>query len=72
MPEAEKKSEVTTILGVCECSDPGCRACRGECTESATVECWPVECWPKEFEVFISAKFCSGCADDALDSGLWS
>lgn len=54
----------------CECSDPGCKAHEGksECTRKAvtTVSRYDYEIDGDHF------RFCRACADDAIESGVFS
>jgi hypothetical protein len=51
---------------ICECSDPGCW-CNGHCARAALILLYRVD-MNDESGVY----FCEQCADDALDSGLFS
>lgn len=51
----------------CECSDPGCPACKGKCTHNAK------SCLVRvDMEDETGTLFCDKCAADAMDSGLFS
>lgn len=50
----------------CECGDPGCPVCAGSCENRATVVLVRVD-----MEDCDGTCMCAGCADDALESGLF-
>ncbi len=52
---------------VCECSDPGCPACKGECHHLASVVLYRID-----MDDEVGAAFCSDCADDAMECGLFT
>lgn len=50
----------------CECSDPGCPVCGGRCRKpSRTV------LYRSDMEDETGTPMCNGCADDAMESGLF-
>ena len=49
----------------CECSDPECPHCRGDCYKKGTVLLL------RSDMDSTSILFCCKCAEDALDSGLF-
>jgi hypothetical protein len=51
----------------CECSDPGCPCCKGKCRHEATETVFRVD-----MEDWTGTDMCGGCADDALDSGVFT
>lgn len=53
-------------LGQCECSDPGCPKCKGQCTRKATMTLYRVD-----MEDRSGTVFCTPCAEDAMESGLF-
>lgn len=50
----------------CECSDPGCPACRGECSKRAVTVVLRVDMHDESGTVV-----CRKCAEDCLESGLF-
>ena len=56
----------TTNLGACECSDPGCPACKGKCGSPATMILHR-----SDMEDESGVAFCDGCGSDALESGVF-
>jgi protein-arginine kinase activator protein McsA len=51
----------------CECTDPGCPHCKGNCKKRAT------QCLRRvDMEDKTGTLMCNKCADDALDSGLFN
>lgn len=53
-------------MAKCECSDPGCPVCKGECKNTAT------QCLVRvDMEDQTGTLMCDGCADDAFESGLF-
>jgi len=51
----------------CECSDPGCPACGGQCAETAEIVLYRIG---ENDET--GTMFCADCANDALDSGVFA
>jgi len=51
----------------CECSDPGCPACKGRCTKKAKMCLIRID-----MEDETGTLFCNDCSNDALDSGLFN
>ena len=50
----------------CQCSDPGCPACRGKCLRKA------ITCVNRiDMEDRTGTPMCNKCATDALESGLF-
>jgi hypothetical protein len=60
---------MTTIKRTCDCCDSGCPAHKGksECTNQATVSLRRID-----FAGQPIVWFCNGCAEDALDSGVFA
>ena len=54
-------------IGPCECSDPGCPACKGDCRRAAVVVLFRVD-----MDDSSGVAFCQGCADDAMDAGVFT
>mgnify|MGYP001557959701 FL=1 len=56
-------------LGPCECGDPGCPMHKGKskCKEQATRKVRRIDMGDSDY-----IPMCDGCADDALDSGVFS
>lgn len=52
---------------LCHCSDPGCRACGGECGCDSTTTLYRVD-----MDDETGTPFCDGCAEDAMESGLFT
>lgn len=51
----------------CACSDPGCPACHGSCTNKA------VDCLHRiDMEDKNGTPMCAGCAEDAHESGVFT
>jgi hypothetical protein len=50
----------------CECGDPGCPACGGNCQKASVINLRRVD-----MEDETGTMFCQKCADDALGSGLF-
>ena len=50
----------------CECADPGCPNCKGDCSEKATRVLFRVD-----MEDHTGTLMCTECADDAYVSGLF-
>jgi hypothetical protein len=55
-----------TLAIDCECSDPQCPACYGDCDRPATSVLYRID-----IDDVIGTAFCSDCADDAFESGLF-
>jgi hypothetical protein len=51
----------------CECSDPGCPVCHGKCRRKVYVTLYRVD-----MEDVTGTDMCQGCADDAMDAGVFS
>jgi hypothetical protein len=51
----------------CECADGGCPCCHGNCEREATVVLYRAD-----MEDATGTPLCEGCADDAMDSGLFT
>ncbi len=51
----------------CECSDGECPNCNGDCEALASVVLFRVD-----MEDLTGTHFCEGCADAAMDSGLFT
>lgn len=51
----------------CECTDPGCPACRGKCDKRATMCLLRVD-----MEDRTGVLFCDKCGSDAMESGVFS
>ena len=49
----------------CECADPACPACLGECVRPMEIILYRVDMDGGP------VRFCSKCGDDALESGLF-
>lgn len=56
-------------MGRCECFDKGCKAHLNldHCNEDATVTLWRVDMTDE-----TGTQFCDDCAEDAIESGLFS
>ena len=55
-----------TTKNPCECRDPGCPCCHGSCTKAKRFTLVRVD-----MEDDTGTNMCAGCADDALESGLF-
>jgi hypothetical protein len=53
-------------LTSCECTDPGCPVCKGECNKVAVAIAFRVDT-----EDNHGTSFCAECLADALDCGLF-
>ena len=53
-------------MGKCECSDPGCPCCHGQCGREATSILYRVDMQDES-----GVAFCPGCGDDAMESGVF-
>lgn len=53
-------------LDVCECSDPQCGSCFGQCHNPATVTLYRVD-----MEDLTGERMCEDCASDAMESGVF-
>lgn len=51
----------------CECGDPGCPCCQGECTRPATMTVFRVD-----MEDLTGTPVCDDCGADCLESGLFT
>lgn len=51
---------------LCECSDGGCLCCHGQCSNQSTVVLYRIDMEDKS-----GVAFCDGCADDAMESGVF-
>ena len=60
---------VIKLESVCECCDPGCRVHNGtpKCTEPGKVVLYRID-----FEDHTGILFCEHCAEDALETGLFT
>ncbi len=59
------------VLGTCECCDPSCSGhdtTKGDCTKNATRKLFR----PDWGDNGAYSYFCSKCADDATESGIFS
>ena len=54
------------VKNPCQCSDPECPVCHGHCQRSATTNLVRVD-----MEDITGTEMCPGCAEDALESGLF-
>ena len=54
-------------INFCECSDPGCPACLGLCGKSAVMTLYRID-----MQDLTGTDFCEDCANDAMESGLFS
>lgn len=52
----------------CECSDPGCPACKGTCTKAKRMTLRRIDFDDGQATV----NFCDACGDDALESGVFA
>ena len=52
---------------LCECSDKQCPACKGKCKRIARTVLYRVD-----MEDVTGTAFCNMCADDAMESGLFT
>ena len=50
----------------CKCGDSGCPVCRGSCENRPTIVLVRVD-----MEDYNGTCMCAGCANDALESGLF-
>jgi hypothetical protein len=50
----------------CECSDPGCPVCSGDCSNVGTALVFRID-----MEDETGTVVCDGCSDDCLESGLF-
>ncbi len=53
--------------GKCECADPGCPVCKGRCDNWSNIVLNRIDMIDE-----TGTAFCEGCADDAMESGLFS
>lgn len=53
-------------LDTCECSDPQCPACFGQCTNPATVTLYRIDMQDE-----TGTRFCEDCASDAMDADVF-
>lgn len=60
------KKDTRPISGLCECADPGC-SCGGQCIQEGIIVLYRVD-----MEDLTGVRFCCKCADDALDSGVFT
>jgi len=51
----------------CECSDPGCPCCEGDCDQQATYVLHRID-----MDDETGTPMCESCATDAFDSGLFA
>ena len=63
---ADRLLESSRPFGHCECSDPGCKACYGQCSKRAKTNLIRVDMDDRG-----GTLFCDACADDALASGIY-
>ena len=52
---------------LCQCSDPGCPECKGHCDHRAKSVLLRID-----MEDRTGTPMCAKCADDALESGLFT
>jgi hypothetical protein len=52
---------------LCECSDPGCPECGGECSHHSTETLYRID-----MEDESGTQFCDQCSADAMDSGVFT
>lgn len=64
--ELERRYRLVTQPGQCECTDPGC-PCEGECKRDSSMTLFRID-----MEDENGTAFCESCAEDALDSGVFS
>jgi len=50
----------------CECSDPNCPVCKGNCAKPKRLTLGRID-----MEDETGTNMCQGCAEDALDSGIF-
>lgn len=50
----------------CECADPGCPMCHGQCSEQATDIAYRID-----MEDDTGTPLCPDCGDDATESGFF-
>lgn len=55
-----------TTYHTCECSDPGCPSCSGQCSADATQLLIRVD-----MDDETGTLFCDDCAADAMESGVF-
>lgn len=53
-------------LGDCECNDPQCPACFGDCNRQGSQTLYRID-----MEDRTGTVFCDDCAEDAWESGLF-
>jgi len=52
----------------CQCIDPGCLSCQGKCAVHGNLE----RVYRIDMDDRKGMAFCSGCAEDAMKSGVFS
>lgn len=55
------------MIGRCECSDPGCPVCSGDCHNNAEYTVYRVDMQDE-----TGTDMCEGCTNDCLDSGVFT
>lgn len=58
-----------SMISACECSDAGCKAHVGKACD---VRARTRTLYRVDMEDRTGTRFCSACADDAMESGLFS
>ena len=55
------------MIGRCECRDPGCPVCHGQCKAPAAMTLYRVD-----MEDSTGTDMCEACASDALEAGVFA
>lgn len=58
---------MTTKEVLCECTDPGCPECGGDCDHESTDTLYRID-----MEDSTGTRFCDQCSADAMDSGMFA
>ena len=58
---------MSTSTMFCECSDPGCPECKGDCNRRALSTVYRVDMKDE-----TGTPMCNRCAEDAMDSGVFA